>query len=220
MANDTMKTRMALVILRGALALIFIWHGLDKLTGPLNGGGGNWARRLWQEQTEPPPSLMAKLKELPTDAWLNDSEKQLADDKQQELAGVRLRETEQRVQQAYAAGAAPLPGVLSPTVQYLIAWGELVGGLALLVGFLTRVAAAGLLVIQLGAIYFLTGIQGLSSEGNVGYEYNLVLAAMCLTVLVLGGEGWAVDRYLPWGRKRVEPKPAEAPERQPVGSAR
>src|SRR5260221_9968921 len=45
------------------------------------------------------------------------------------------------------AGEAP-----PPPVQLAVAWGELVGGIALAVGFLTRLAAIGIIAIMAGAI--------------------------------------------------------------------
>src|SRR4051812_32218331 len=40
----------------------------------------------------------------------------------------------------------------SRVLQMAVAWGELVGGIALVVGFLTRLAALGIIAIMIGAI--------------------------------------------------------------------
>ena len=37
--------------------------------------------------------------------------------------------------------------------QMAVAWGELLCGLGMLLGFLTRLAAVGIIIIMLGAIY-------------------------------------------------------------------
>src|SRR5262249_2129901 len=83
---------------------------------------------------------------------------------------------------------------LHASVQLLVAWGELLGGIALLLGLLTRWAAAAMVVIQLGAIATVTGARGFSFADGGGYEYNLALLAMCLCVIVLGGGICALDR--------------------------
>ena len=50
----------------------------------------------------------------------------------------------------------PQPAV----VQLAVAWGQLIGGIALGVGFLTRLAALGIIVIMLGAIATVTARCG------------------------------------------------------------
>jgi putative oxidoreductase len=86
-------------------------------------------------------------------------------------------------------GPDPLPSIL----QLAVAWGELLGGLAVAVGFLTRLAALGLIAIMAGAVATVHGAHGFDlSQG--GFEYNFVLIIMCVC-LVLGGPGpLAVDR--------------------------
>src|ERR1700737_2291160 len=42
---------------------------------------------------------------------------------------------------------------LPKAVQAVVAWGELVGGVAILLGILTRLASLGIIVIMCGAIY-------------------------------------------------------------------
>ncbi len=77
-------------------------------------------------------------------------------------------------------------------MQLAVAWGELIGGIALAVGFLTRLAALGIIAIMAGAIALVHGPHGFSLP--MGYEYNFAIICMCLC-LVLGGPGpFAVDR--------------------------
>jgi putative oxidoreductase len=115
------------LLLRIALAAVFIYHGLDMVGGPDKGWGSNWH-----------PSH-------------------------------------------------PVP------VQLAVAWGELLGGVALAVGFLTRLAALGIIVIMLGAIAAVHWPQGFDVR-NRGFEYNFAIIMMSLS-LVLGGPGpLAVDR--------------------------
>jgi uncharacterized membrane protein YphA (DoxX/SURF4 family) len=193
------------VILRATLAVIFIWHGLDKLTSTDSQWGANWAERLWQQSGKVPPDVLTKLNKLPTRSWLTEkeAEAEMTDEEVEALAEQRYKVATTRLQHAYAADAAPVPAMFSNVVQYVVTWGELLGGAALILGLLTRLAALGLLVIQLGAIYFVTSPLGLSPAQGVGYEFNLCLVAMCLALVILGGGGWSVDHCL-WGRKAPE----------------
>jgi putative oxidoreductase len=75
----------------------------------------------------------------------------------------------------------------------LVAWGQLLGGVAMLLGFLTRLAALGLIVIMAGAIATVHWEHGFNLlEG--GYEYNVVLIGVGLVLLLTGGGNLAADR--------------------------
>jgi putative oxidoreductase len=101
-------------------------------------------------------------------------------------------------------GAAWMTPPLTPQpapVQLAVAWGELIGGVALAVGFLTRLAALGLIAIMAGAIATIHLPNGFDI-GKGSYEYNVVIIAVCLC-LVLGGPGpIAVDRFFRLRRKQ------------------
>jgi putative oxidoreductase len=102
--------------------------------------------------------------------------------------------------------AVPEP-LQSQAAQLAVAWGELVGGVALALGLLTRLAALGLTVIQAGAIGFVTYYHGFAPERGVGYQFNVALLGMLLALLCLGGGALSVDRLL-W-RKKPLPAPAK-----------
>jgi uncharacterized membrane protein YphA (DoxX/SURF4 family) len=104
---------------------------------------------------------------------------------------------------------------LQSSVQLLVAWGELVGGVALLLGLLTRFAALGMIVIQIGAIYLVTGARGFSAAGAAGYEYNVALLGMCATLVFLGSGTLALNRLF-WNRRPAAP--AVRPEPAPVAA--
>jgi putative oxidoreductase len=73
---------------------------------------------------------------------------------------------------------------------------EPLGGVALILGFLTRWAAAGLAIIMVGAIYYagLTLHAGLfTSPQGTGLDYNLLILAGCVALVAFGGGGWSVD---------------------------
>jgi putative oxidoreductase len=128
------------LLLRLALAAVFVYHGLDMVSGEDHRLGSNWDR-----------------------------------------------------------SADSMPGA----VQVAVAWGELLGGVALAFGFLTRVAALGIFAIMAGAIakvHWQHGFNGVKG----GYEYNFVIMVICIC-LMLGGAGTlAVDRVFHFRRKPPE----------------
>jgi putative oxidoreductase len=108
----------------------------------------------------------------------------------------------------FAHGAQKVLGVwggpgLSETVRqmelgplgYLVAFGEFLGGIGLIFGFLTRFSAAALIVIMVGAIVMVHGKNGFLLQ-NGGYEYNLALIALLLPIFLMGPGRLAVIRFL------------------------
>lgn len=97
--------------------------------------------------------------------------------------------------------SANLPVILA----YMVAFGELLGGIALIVGFLSRLAAAGIFIIMAGAIITIHGKVGfflmMPGREGVGYEYNLALIAMSLAVVIGGGGCLALDRFFCKGKE-------------------
>lgn len=77
---------------------------------------------------------------------------------------------------------------------YLVAFGEFLGGIALMVGFLSRLAALGIAIIMAGAVVTVHWKNGFFLQ-NQGYEYNLALISMCLAVLMAGGGCLSIDRF-------------------------
>ena len=87
----------------------------------------------------------------------------------------------------------------------LAALTELLGGLAMIVGFLARPAAVGLILVMLVAIATVHWKNGffinwsLTPGKGHGYEMNLALIGMALAVLVGGAGAYSIDRWLrPW----------------------
>jgi putative oxidoreductase len=70
-------------------------------------------------------------------------------------------------------------------IQALVAWGEFIGGIAIILGFLTELAAVGIIIIMIGAIVTVHGKNGFSLM-NGGFEYNFALIMMCLTLIATG----------------------------------
>jgi putative oxidoreductase len=75
------------------------------------------------------------------------------------------------------------------------AWGELLGGLALAVGFLTPIAAAVLAVDMLVAIWKVHWSKGLwVTQG--GYEYAFVTFSVIVLVGLVGDTAYSMDALL------------------------
>jgi putative oxidoreductase len=132
-----------------------------------------------------------------------------------------------------ATGATTWNPDLTPSVQAVVAWAELLAGAFLLLGLLTRPASAVVIALQMGAIALVTGAKGLIAIGmlpaaaapktmhvEVGWEYNLALITLCVGLFFLGGGMIALDHYL-WGRRRAAPEAgahrAEAAVYTPIG---
>ena len=71
---------------------------------------------------------------------------------------------------------------------YLAAGSELFGGLAVLLGVLTEFGALAIALVMIVAIWKVTGRNGFSLA-HQGYEYNLLILAVC-AALILAGPGW------------------------------
>lgn len=72
---------------------------------------------------------------------------------------------------------------------------EFFGGLVLILGLLTRPAAAVLALTMLVAIFSVHIDKGLFMSNN-GYEYGLALLAASVSLLFTGGGRWSLDAAL------------------------
>ena len=131
------------ILLRFALAAVFIYHGLGKVSQDAHYGVA------WQKM--PDPST------LPPDA--------------------------------------PPPKQIPAVLQLAVAWGEVLGGAACALGLFTRLAALGLAAIMVGAIVTVHAPHGFSLEHG-GYEYNLVLIVVSLSLILLGPGTISLDRVI------------------------
>lgn len=94
-------------------------------------------------------------------------------------------------QAAFAQMGVPAANVAAPVIATL----ELVGGIALIVGVLTRVFAALLAVNMLGALFLVHAPAGIFAATG-GYELVLILAAAALALAFVGAGKVSVDRAL------------------------
>jgi putative oxidoreductase len=77
---------------------------------------------------------------------------------------------------------------LPPIIAYSVIFGELVGGLALILGIQTRLAAALAVPIVFGAAVMNSGNGWLHSASGGGWEYaaSLTVIAVCLVIMGSG----------------------------------
>lgn len=90
---------------------------------------------------------------------------------------------------------------LPSAVAILIIIGESFGALGLILGFLSRLAALGIAVIMLGAIFMVHLQNGFfmnwfGNQSGEGFEYHLLALGLSLVVLIKGGGKWSVDRAI------------------------
>jgi putative oxidoreductase len=96
-------------------------------------------------------------------------------------------------------GATGFMGSLGFRAPRIWAWqlmlAELLGGLALAVGFLTPLAALALVIDMIVAIALVKWQNGFFS-GNGGYEFELVLLAVPVALVATGPGRFSLDRAL------------------------
>lgn len=94
------------------------------------------------------------------------------------------------VAEGFAGMGIPLAGVIGP----MVGLGELLGGIALAAGFLTRWAGAGLTLIMLGALSIVHLKNGFFA-GNGGIEFVLVLGSAAAGIALAGPGRYSVDGW-------------------------
>jgi len=103
----------------------------------------------------------------------------------------------------FASVGIPAASVAAP----LVAYGELLGGLAVMLGFMTHWVAKVFVLIIVGAIGFVhwgaTGgwFYGYGADG--GYEYQLLLLVGSFYLMTMGSGKYALDSY--WHNKETSP---------------
>lgn len=103
---------------------------------------------------------------------------------------------------SFAKMGLPLPGLVGPAISLI----EFFGGIALVLGLLTRLAAFGVGATMIGAILTVHLAAGFFAPA--GYEFNLSLLAAAATLVLTGAGPFSVDAIL--GR-RLEAGRSTAP---------
>lgn len=86
-------------------------------------------------------------------------------------------------------------------IALLIMATEFLGGLGLIVGFLTRIPALGISGLMIGAIFMVHLPNGffmnwMGNQKGEGFEYHLLAIAMAATLLLRGAGKFSIDRAL------------------------
>ena len=89
-----------------------------------------------------------------------------------------------------------LPGPLA----YLTIAAEVLGGIALVVGYRTRVVASALVPVLLGAAWAHAGNGWLFSSPNGGWEYPVFMAFTAIAAALLGDGRYAISASQPASR--------------------
>ena len=71
-----------------------------------------------------------------------------------------------------------------PEMQIPIALAEMIPGILLIAGVLTRISASMLAIVMLGAIFYVKKAANITGEG--GFEFDLILLAGTLVVITAG----------------------------------
>lgn len=81
------------------------------------------------------------------------------------------------------AGWLPSLGIPSELAM-LIALAEIIPGILLILGVLTRISSAIIAIIMVGAMFHIKGLTSLDGDG--GIEFDLILLAATLVIIVAG----------------------------------
>jgi len=91
-------------------------------------------------------------------------------------------------------------GIPAP-IAFLVFCAEFFGGLGLIVGFLTRIAALGIGADMIGAVLMIHSRNGffmnwMGNQKGEGFEYHLLVVAIAAALLLRGAGKFSVDRAL------------------------
>ncbi|MFD1038941.1 DoxX family protein [Virgibacillus byunsanensis] len=91
-----------------------------------------------------------------------------------------------------------LPGFLA----YGVALLELIGGIALVLGFFSRIVSGLLVLLMVGSILKVKLAVGFLGNGQMaGYELDLAFLAMAVFIAVNGSKAYALDQVMLKGKK-------------------
>lgn len=91
---------------------------------------------------------------------------------------------------SFAGMGVPMPGIAGPAVAFL----EFFGGIALILGLLTRLTSLGLAITMLGAIFMVHVAAGFFMPQ--GYEFALSLFGGSVALALAGAGEYSVDAVI------------------------
>jgi len=99
---------------------------------------------------------------------------------------------------------------------FLVIVAEFFGGLGLILGFLSRIAAFGIAIEMLVAVFLVHAPNGffMNWSGNQrgeGFEYHLLALAMCTAVMIKGAGAFSIDRAVAPGIGTEAATPISSP---------
>jgi len=86
-------------------------------------------------------------------------------------------------------------------IAFLVIIGESFGALGLITGFLTRLSAAGVAMIMLGAIAMVHWSNGIfmnwmGNQAGEGFEFHLLALGLAIPLILYGGGKFSVDQII------------------------
>lgn len=115
----------------------------------------------------------------------------------------------------YFSGTLGIPVMLGA----LVIVAEFFGGLGLLTGLLTRVAAVGVGAVMIGAVFLGGHLQNgffmnwSGAQAGEGFEFHLLAVGIAAAVFIKGAGAWSLDRLI--ARTLDEDRGVEIPVRRP-----
>jgi putative oxidoreductase len=90
---------------------------------------------------------------------------------------------------------------LHPVVTFLVILSEFVGGIFLILGFMTRLCAIATLTVMTGAVYLAKHynhfyMNWYAEPRGEGFEYHLLVASIAISLTAVGGGKFSVDRAI------------------------
>ncbi len=86
-------------------------------------------------------------------------------------------------------------------IAFLVIIGESFGALGLITGFLTRLSAAGIAIIMLGAVFMVHWPNGVfmnwaGKQAGEGFEYHLLTLGLAIPLILYGGGRFSADQII------------------------